>query len=142
MACGFVGAAEGSPFFPNLFLADRDSRECWSWVRRATGCRGGGGGCSEPRRERGLLWAWLGCTSCWEPEVSLSRQPRPSQAKWGEYNVNTRIPPALGFRGWDLSVPGIIPNPSTRGPEPQDWDVCMEQDMLAIVVLVITADAC
>lgn len=43
MACGFVGAAEGSPFFPNLSLADRDSLECWSWVRQATGCPGGGG---------------------------------------------------------------------------------------------------
>ena len=35
---GSVGAGEGSPFFPNLFLADRDSLLCSGWVRQAIGC--------------------------------------------------------------------------------------------------------
>lgn len=77
---GSVGAAEGSPFFPNLFLADRDSLLCLGWVRQARSAAGAGAGqrlggtpqCWEPGREPGLLGVW--------PECASSGDSRPSRA--------------------------------------------------------------
>lgn len=116
---GSVGAAEGS-LLPQSIFSRR--RLTGAFVAGEAGDQlpRDGGQCLKPRREQGLLWAWPGCTSFWEPQASLTRRPRPCWARRGEY-VNTGVPPAPGLRGWDLgSIPGFIPNPSTRGPEPRN----------------------
>lgn len=86
VAVASVGAAEGSLFFPNLFLADGDSLQ-----RRPSAAQAGGGTWAARRLAGSKDFCGPGqnARSLWEG------LPRSQQAKQGEQDVNTRIPPTV-----------------------------------------------
>lgn len=79
-----VGAAEGSPFFPNLFLACGDSLQCSGLGEAVISCPSSGwnSGGSEPGRGPGFQGARTGRVSSWGWRGSLReglpRSIRPS----------------------------------------------------------------
>lgn len=121
VAAASVGAAEGSPFFPNLFLAGGDSLQCW--VRRVAGWAAGGG-------EGGLQGtrAPVG----WSRGLS-SRVSPGHRAKRGGSDVSTRIPPTIlgSQRPGCAECPGNYAESFRRSPAPQNRGCArMEEEML------------
>lgn len=86
VAVASVGAAEGSLFFPNLFLADGDSLQRWPSAAQA------GGGTWAARR---LVRSKDFCGPGQKARFLREDLPRSHQAKWGKQDVNTRITPRL-----------------------------------------------
>lgn len=79
MAVASVGAAEGSPFFPNLFLAGRDSLQCPGLGKAGNRLPERWVGLGQLERLAGNTGSlgWLGC------KVSLGGSPQVTSGQEG-----------------------------------------------------------
>ena len=102
---GSVGAVEGSCFFPNLFLADRDPLKCLGLGEGERSAAGGwvGGKHLEPLREWGLPVGQAGRHLLGKlRSLGPAAQATSSQAG---YDIKARISPTPRLRGWWTSCP-------------------------------------
>ena len=139
VACGFCGCGWGFPLLPqSIFSRQGPTRVFgagWSAAQGAgsgvtLGASQGTGASCGPGRE----------APPGETEVPWTHSPGHVVPSRVSMMSRLESPQQWVWETGGLRVPAIIPNPSTRGPKPQNWELCMEQEMLAILVLVITAD--